>query len=437
MDTTRDLASPSSSSVSSSASSGPTTLASATGPTTATTATAAAAAALVTDDEKKCILDPALRVLKELNLELHSVSSITPISRAILMGYKPKDFEKDKRYPFDVTTADDFGRTPLRLAAEVHDMDWVDYLLAKEADPLSKDHRNWTPFHTACRDGDEDIMELMLNVGLDFEVLGQAVEANKGENPFLVACENLQHSCIISLLDTCRTSLDQVIKEYPPPPPPSTTTTSTAGGGGGQLLSEEALAFRKDISDMVCATNARKATALHLLVSRSTCSVSILQQIISDVLALSLLNPAKFINAREEGEGQTVLHLAAKRGLTDLVRHLVTICGAKVDAQDARGETSLHLACRSALLSATSAKNGTIQTLLDLKADSRLKNARGQTPADLVKELLEAVDATLSDSQITALKITLKRLENYTAASASASSSTTAGAGERSQGMKG
>lgn len=90
-------------------------------------------------------------------------------------------------------------------------------------------------------------------------------------------------------------------------------------------------------------------------------------------------------------EGQTMLHLAAIMGMTNLVNKLI-VNGAFIDAQDDNGFTSLHLA-------AMHDHPALVKILLDHDADPFLRTIHGQQVIDLAQgELKEYLsDEYLSD----------------------------------------
>ncbi|KAI4165358.1 MAG: hypothetical protein LQ342_001226 [Letrouitia transgressa] len=88
----------------------------------------------------------------------------------------------------------------------------------------------------------------------------------------------------------------------------------------------------------------------------------------------------EFINRRGnyaftnlDGQGRSVLHLAASRGNVDVVHYILTQRSVDVNAQDGSGQTSLHHAVRSRRAPST------IELLISNGADHRIQDKTGRT----------------------------------------------------------
>lgn len=102
------------------------------------------------------------------------------------------------------------------------------------------------------------------------------------------------------------------------------------------------------------------------------------EEILSDVVASPGFRNMKAVNVNSRGEnGQTPLHWMAILGDAVGIRLLVG-AGASVNAVDDSGNAPLHEAVTWRQSSAASA-------LMELGAETRLKNARGQSPKDLAE----------------------------------------------------
>lgn len=78
---------------------------------------------------QKYQIDPALRVIAELNVELlKDIDSLSLLSRAVLTGVSSASFEKE-RPNFVDSKNDEFNRNSLRWAVEMQDLDWAEVLL--------------------------------------------------------------------------------------------------------------------------------------------------------------------------------------------------------------------------------------------------------------------------------------------------------------------
>lgn len=78
------------------------------------------------------------------------------------------------------------------------------------------------------------------------------------------------------------------------------------------------------------------------------------------------------INTRDQGSGETALHIVAKRGDTAYIRFLASR-GANLNAQDARGNTPIMIAASAGMLDC-------VEVLTKLRANPNLANSSGETP---------------------------------------------------------
>jgi hypothetical protein len=67
----------------------------------------------------------------------------------------------------DVNTRDEFGCTPLRLAATIGNIDIVKFLVERGADADAKDKFGFTPLHCAASNGHLDIVKFLVERGVD------------------------------------------------------------------------------------------------------------------------------------------------------------------------------------------------------------------------------------------------------------------------------
>lgn len=78
------------------------------------------------------------------------------------------------------------------------------------------------------------------------------------------------------------------------------------------------------------------------------------------------------VNTKEQGTGETALHMVAKRGDAAYIRFLASR-GANLNAQDARGNTPVMVAASAGMLDC-------VEVLTKLRANLNLANASGETP---------------------------------------------------------
>ncbi len=81
---------------------------------------------------------------------------------------------------------------------------------------------------------------------------------------------------------------------------------------------------------------------------------------------------------KADNEGMTALHEATRHARWDVIEQLIAN-NADINARNAAGDTPLHVAMRVAL---GNAKTETMQRLLNLGANSLVKNEKGYTPLD-------------------------------------------------------
>jgi len=93
------------------------------------------------------------------------------------------------------------------------------------------------------------------------------------------------------------------------------------------------------------------------------------------------------VNARDPATGMTPLHYAVSSDVTDFVRDRVLgpilAREPEVNAQNNDGATPLHLAVVPAM---RNAKTNTLQKLIDLGANSLLRDKSGKTPLDYARD---------------------------------------------------
>ena len=171
---------------------------------------------------QKYQIDPALRVLSELNVELlKDIDSLSLLSRAILTGVTSASFEKECPNFVD-SKNDEFNRNSLRWAIELQDLDWAEvllqtyhrgdsipYIFAKDTTTL------WTPIHACCVKGDLEMLKILISAIQKLNKPGEAVLVGlrnvfqmqdniKQESPFLLLCRHLHYECIDYIVNILR-----------------------------------------------------------------------------------------------------------------------------------------------------------------------------------------------------------------------------------------
>jgi ankyrin repeat protein len=281
----------------------------------------------MTEDWRRCVVDPALRVLAELNLVLKDRTSLSPLSRAVLLGTPVIELKKYREYGDQV---DDQGRTALRLAVEMGSLETVKELLdGLNVNADIHDANGVLPLHAASRRGDGEVVDALLRKTKHPEAVDKS-----GQTPLVVACKFMNWELVSRLAKVNPVShADQI---------------------GG--------------------------TALHYMLQNTTSITDCMEAF--DCL---LTNQAG-INL-QDNRGRAPIHIAAERGLSDAVL-LLHKRGADINISDLLGETPLHkCVSKPGLLQG---KTCVLLSLLELKADAQLKRSDGKTAADVVLSMLSS-----------------------------------------------
>lgn len=290
----------------------------------------------------------ALRVLRELGLEVGDGSSLSHLHRAVLLGTPSVEL---KKYSADLNAQDDHGRTPLRYAIEMGSLETCKELVELGANVDLPDRLSIYPAHSACSRGDGEVLELLWRRTL----VPNAVDSVRGETCLVTACRHRNWELVPRLTRADLTKADSQGK-----------------------------------------------TALHWLVANVQSSTDCLE-----VVSFLLANGAN-VNAMDS-QGLAPLHLAASRGLVDMIQVLVK-AGAQVNlaGNGGAGNTPLHLAVAkpSLLLGKTNA----MTALIELKADAAAKR-RGDSATALDLVVHAQNSRTWNDSQNVALEVAARKLK--------------------------
>jgi len=276
------------------------------------------------DDWRQCVLDPALRVLAELNLTVNDRNSISPLSRAVLLGAPAAELKKYRQY---MDKLDDRGRTALRYAVEMGSLETTKELVdSLNANVDVADAEGVSPVHVAARRGDIEILDVLLKKA------AQVVVPDKhGETPLVAACRLMNWEVVPRL----------------------------AKHGLGNA-------------------DAAGMTPLHWVMTK-TSSISDCSEAVE-----ALLSSNADVNAQNL-DGCTPLHLAAKRGLSDACQLLVKR-GAKLNIPDKKGEIPLHKSISQPTI--LQGKNCALQVLIDMKSDVTARRLDGKTADDIIANAL-------------------------------------------------
>lgn len=114
----------------------------------------------------------------------------------------------------------------------------------------------------------------------------------------------------------------------------------------------------------------------------------------SNVETVKLLLAKADVKRRDDA-GQTVLFGAVRSGKIDIIRAILER-GADINAQNAYGDTPLHLTARGDGTGAASPNSDLLKMLLDAGANPNLANARGDLPLHLALRRDITLDRTLN-----------------------------------------
>ncbi len=218
-----------------------------------------------------------------------------------------------ERQPVDVDAA-------LHRAAGSGRLSEVRALLARGADVNARDYRGWTPLHLAARQGHAGMVELLLKHGADPDVQGGA------EGPALHSAIFFGH--------------------------PATVRKLIEGGANVNLWDTDPRSFNRGKAPLHCVF---------------WMMGSAYRGAMADMLLAAGADPDVPTDA-----GDTALHQAAARGLTEVVKTLLAY-GASVNARNAKGSTCLHEAVWVGCIE-------TVTVLLGHGADINSADQVGDTP---------------------------------------------------------
>lgn len=107
-----------------------------------------------------------------------------PIHDEAALGNLAKVQSLLKSQPDLVFSRNQYGETPLHLAAQTGHKDVVELLLAYKADANARSLRGWTPLHFAAANGHRDVVALLLAKNADVNA-----RTDRGETPLCLALQ--------------------------------------------------------------------------------------------------------------------------------------------------------------------------------------------------------------------------------------------------------
>ncbi|UKZ57021.1 hypothetical protein TrVGV298_010871 [Trichoderma virens] len=253
-----------------------------------------------------------------------------------------------------VNSKDSQKKAPLYLAVEFGHRDFVQQLLKlPQVEVNARGYRDLTPLQVACKKGNDDIIEILLDAGADMEARSDDGGANV----------NFIHG--------------------------GTTALHTAAQMGYSAIFEHLL---KGGADIHAGVGTIVGTPLHVASSR----------IDGNPLIQRLIDLGAAIDATDM-DGKTPLHTAAQFGKPANIKLLIDN-GANMEARDGRGRTSILF------ISHEEQRKECLRLLIRLGADVNVADKEGRTPLylaagdenleDFIPEFLEAgaaIDEAVDD----------------------------------------
>lgn len=231
-----------------------------------------------------------------------------------------------------VNVRDRFGSSPLHLSVKSHQFEIARLLVLFGADINFKrngsQHRGFTCLHEAMHRGDVEAVKFLIDLSEHEHVLFH-IKDEFGDPPLFKAIAGRHIECIKLLLQ-----------------------------------------HKKETSSLLIH-NHRKQNIYHIIASTGSLMIYTL---------ISLSIPQKLeetLVSETDLNGRTPLHYAVESNSLSLIQQMVEV-GASLDIQDSRGDTALHIAARKQLTQ--------LAYFLVLKgANPELKNRRKETPNKLMK----------------------------------------------------
>jgi len=232
-----------------------------------------------------------------------------PIHDAVFNGVIARvQAELDKGV--DVNAKDEFGWTPLHLAAWVGHKEIAELLIENDADVNAKDEEDFTPLHHAAWVDHKEIAELLIENGADVNA-----KSWKGLTPLHDAASNISHKEIIELLIDNGADVNAKDEE------------------GFTPLDQATLWDHKEIVDVLVKHGGKSGAADSIHVAAAVGNIEAVRQ---------HLAAGEDVNVKDEF-GYTPLHNAAWIGQKEIAELLIAK-GADVNVLDGDGNTALDWA---------------------------------------------------------------------------------------------
>jgi ankyrin repeat protein len=282
---------------------------------------------------------------------------VSPLYYALLFGHTCLAKYLIRIRPRDLGATDIYGRTALHIAAFKSDFDVVQMLVEHIAVDC-RDNNDCTPLHYAMHDGDQEShKDVSRCVELFLERDADVLEAqnNRGSTPLHLAASKMSEKTVRLLIEKGASINLQNNKMQ--------TALHKASRRGHLDIARLLL----DQADVDLQDN-HGSTPLHLAIYHM--SPEAVQLFLDRGADVTLQN----------GKGQAALHQALQRGDPDIIQLVLSRANVNADALDNNGSTPLHLAASEAeVLSGA-------QLLLKNGAKIDLQNKKGQTALHLASQ---------------------------------------------------
>eukprot|EP00899_Mesostigma_viride_P011736 jgi/Mesvir1/20563/Mv06235-RA.5 len=270
----------------------------------------------------------------------------------------------------DVKAQDNFGESPLHWAAVKGHLDAVTVLLQKGAPVDCADEYGNTPLHFAAGAGRYSVCEALLAGHADLHATNMA-----DKTPFDLAHNEAVLTLLLSWMQRQQASKSFLPQFF------NDAWRGSASGAAPIFTAMQGLQPAGSDQEPSSPTSAARAVVAFPLTGAS-------EQLVGAVYAgdvervIALVEEGANVNTREEITGNTLLHIAAYEGHTELVAFLLR-CGLPPNQTCKVGKTALHHAVARGF-------GGIARLLVAAGADVNKLDKLGVSPLDMAKSVSSA-----------------------------------------------
>ncbi|KAI8486464.1 Ankyrin repeat domain-containing protein 16 [Branchiostoma belcheri] len=214
------------------------------------------------------------------------------------------------------------GKRPLHEAAQAGQTECVRYLIGRSVQINVLKRADWTPIMLACTKTNLTVIKLLWEAGADLTIRNK-----DGWNCFHIACREGDVDIVNFLLDC-----DCTLCNYAPDTPDSCGSTPFMDAVRADNVDLAQLLVKQHGAD-VLKQDIMGRQPLHLA-AQAGCL---------EAIRYLLTEHSIPVDTPACGSGLTSLHFAAKERQTDAVKLLLN-CGSTVNAKDSKGRLALHMA---------------------------------------------------------------------------------------------